>query len=232
MNITSILITIVGIIFIIALYLMSRISQSKFPKIEDSLLPDIKDDNGEKFTSVLDDIPARDGSTTTPRPPHPKKDSGPTESDSNSKSVEDKNTDTEANNQQTQIVLFISAKDGNGLDGNSIKQSLINNGLVFGDKEIYHFLIETSINKQTEQNSLFRIANGMEPWTLTDRDLIDKKLPGLSIVMFVPAQSDNKKSLSILLKTVEKIASDINGEIKNQQQQILTEKDKVQLLSQ
>jgi len=50
--------------------------------------------------------------------------------------------------------------------------------------------------------------------------------------MFIPAQSDNKKSLSILLKTVEKIASDINGEIKNQQQQILTEKDKVQLLSQ
>ena len=231
MNITSILITIVGIIFIIALYLMSRISQSKFPKIQDTLLPDIKDENGDKFTSVLDDIPARDGSTPAPRP-QPVQDTELTGSDSNTKSVDDKKTDSSANNQQTQIVLFISAKDGNGLDGNSIKQSLIRNGLSFGDKDIYHYLVETSINKQTVQNSLFRIANGIDPWTLTDNDLIDKKLPGLSIVMFIPAQSDNKESISILLKSVEKIASDVNGVIKNQQQQILTDKDKSLLLTQ
>lgn len=231
MNITSILITIVGIIFIIALYLMSRISQSKFPKIQDTLLPDIKDENGDKFTSVLDDIPARDGSTPPPRP-QPLQDTGNTGSASNTKTVEDKKTDSATNNQQTQIVLFISAKDGNGLDGKSIKQSLIRNGLSFGDKDIYHYLVETSINKQKVQNSLFRIANGIDPWTLTDNDLIDKKLPGLSVVMFIPAQSDNKESISILLQSVEKIASDVNGVIKNQQQQILTDKDKTLLLTQ
>ncbi|KAG1694785.1 Chromosome partition protein Smc [Nymphon striatum] len=38
-----------------------RITQSKLPNKDVSLIPDIKDENGDKFTSVLDDIPARDG---------------------------------------------------------------------------------------------------------------------------------------------------------------------------
>jgi cell division protein ZipA len=230
MNITSILITIVGIIFIIALYLMSRISQSKFPKIQSTQLPDIKDENGAKFTSVLDDIPARDGSTPLPRPAEN------FETDfvdsSTDRKTGSKHIETERNTQQTQIVLFISAKDENGLDGNTVKQSLIKNGLSFGDKEIYHYIFESSVNNQKNKKSLFRVANGVDPWTLTDQDLVDKKLVGLSIIMFIPTKTNNNKAIQVLLNSVEKIANDVNGLLKNQQQQILTQKDKELLLSQ
>ena len=230
MNITSILITIVGIIFIIALYLMSRISQSKFPKIQSTQLPDIKDENGAKFTSVLDDIPARDGSTPLPRSAE-NIETDFVDSSADSKTGS-KHIETESNTQQTQIVLFISAKDENGLDGNTVKRSLIKNGLSFGDKEIYHYIFESSINNQKNKNSLFRVANGVEPWTLTDQDLVDKKLVGLSIVMFIPTKKNNNKAIQVLLNSVEKIANDVNGLLKNQQQHILTQKDKELLLSQ
>ena len=63
MNITSLLITLAGIIIIVALYIISRISQSKLPQNQSSRLPNLEDESGDRFTSILDDIPARDGST-------------------------------------------------------------------------------------------------------------------------------------------------------------------------
>ena len=214
MNITSILITIVGIIFIIALYLMSRITRSKLPKTQITLLPEIKDENGDKFTSVLDDIPARDGIT-----PQANKSTDTTSKEQN----DDNNSDTDAVKQQ--IVLFVSAEDGNSLDGNLVKQALEQHGLVFGDKDIYHYFEKSSTN------SMFRIANGVEPWTLTEQDLVNKKLAGLSIVMLLPAKINDREAIKILLDTAEKLSTDVSGVLKNQQQQILTQSDKKQLLN-
>lgn len=216
MNITSILITIVGIIFIIALYLMSRITRSKLPKTQATLIPEIKDDNGDNFTSVLDDIPARDGITTQAKESTaPKENSSVKQNDSNNDTVGIKQ----------QIVLFVSAKDGNSLDGNLVKQALEKNGLVFGDKDIYHYFDKSSTN------SLFRIANGVEPWTLTEKDLANKKVAGLSIVMLLPAKINDREAIKILFSTAEKLSTDVKGVLKNQQQQILTQTDKNQLLN-
>jgi len=239
MNITSILITIVGIIFIIALYLLSRISQSKLPNKDVSLLPDIKDDNGETFTSILDDIPARDGIKPTKNSKteiyyEKVKSSAVGKSDlknaaeprsitgSISESIV-KSTNVQPITQQ--IVLFISAQDEHGLDGNVISKALANHGLQLGENDIYHYFDEDLDNK-----SLFKIANGVDPWTLTSLDLADKKLVGLSVVMLPNNNIDGKTAVSILLKTVENLANDINGVLKNDKQQLLTQQDKNILL--
>ncbi len=231
MNITSILITIVGIIFIIALYLLSRISQSKLPNKDVSLLPDIKDENGEPFTSILDDIPARDGikptnTTKTENYYEKVKSSAVGKSDSQN-TIEPRSTSESTNVKpiKQQIVLFISASDGQGLDGNLIEKALANHGLQLGDNDIYHFFDESLDSK-----SLFKIANGVEPWTLTSLDLTDKKLAGLSVVMLPNNNIDGNTAVSFLLKTVENLANDINGVLKNEQQQLLTQQDKEILL--
>jgi cell division protein ZipA len=234
MNITSILITIVGIILIIALYLLSRISQSKLPKIQTNILPDIKDEKGDKFTSVLDDIAARDGSTPASVSADEKtfKNSAQMKVVKTTKKTENTGNNKNSAPKQEQIVLFITAEDMNGLDGNSIEKTLINNGLSFGDKDIYHYLIQASANDNQTKKSLFRIANGVQPWTLTQQDLTNKKIAGLSVVMFLPAIIHNNEAINILLKAVEKIAYDLKGVVKNQQQQLLTEKDKEILINQ
>ena len=235
MNITSILITIVGIIFIIALYLLSRISQSKLPNKDVSLLPDIKDDNGETFTSILDDIPARDGIKPTKNSKteiyyEKVKSSAIGKSDLKNTSVPRSTSGSTAKSVniqpiKQQIVLFISAQDEHGLDGNVISKALANHGLQLGDNDIYHYFDEGLDSK-----SLFKIANGVDPWTLTSLDLADKKLVGLSVVMLPNNNIDGKTAVSILLKTVENLANDINGVLKNDQQQLLTQQDKENLL--
>lgn len=209
MNISSILITIVGIIIIIALYVVSRIGQSNMPNKETSLLPDIKDDNGDTFTSILDDIPASDGS---------------------SPSVNNE-TPTKVSNDKQQLVLFISAADDQGLDGDLIKQALLGNELSLGDNDIYHYLIE-NMNKQQQLTSLFRVANGVEPWTLRDQDLDKQQLVGLSMVMLLPNIIESKTALTMFIEKADAIAAQINGVLKNQQQEILSAEDRKAILNQ
>ncbi|MEH6455235.1 MAG: cell division protein ZipA C-terminal FtsZ-binding domain-containing protein [Cocleimonas sp.] len=206
MNISSILITIVGIIIIIGLYVVSRVGQSNMPTKETSQLPNINDDNGDEFTSILDDIAATDGSSP----------------------VINKEVAAKTNNAKQQLVLFIStANSEQVLDGDLIKQTLLDNGLSLGDKDIYHYSIESeNKNKEQQTSSLFRIANGVEPWTLKDKDLEKKQLVGLSMVMLLPTVIKNEVALKIFIEVADKIAEQTHGVLKNQQQQILSAEDR------
>lgn len=231
MNITSLLITLAGIIFIIALYIISRISQSKLPSKQTSRLPNLKDEKGNRFTSVLDDIPARDGST-----PKPDKIIQETINEESNENIDKTNTEinNEINNEPPetqQHILFISGKDDNGLDGKLVQKALKKNGLVLGDMDIYHYfpVMKDSL-PDSEKYSLFRIANGVSPWTLKAEDLVNKKLAGLSIVMITPTKINDSEAISLFISLSEKICKQIGGVLKNQQQQLFTAKEKKHLL--
>ncbi len=231
MNITSLLITLAGIIFIIALYIISRISQSKLPSKQTSRLPNLKDEKGNRFTSVLDDIPARDGST-----PKPDKIVQETINEESNQNIDKTNTEinTEINNEPPetqQHILFITGKDENGLDGKLVQKALKANGLVLGDMDIYHYfpVMKDSL-PDSEKYSLFRIANGVSPWTLTAEDLINKKLAGLSIVMITPTKINDSDAISLFISLSEKICKQVEGVLKNQQQQLFTAEEKKNLL--
>jgi cell division protein ZipA len=229
MNITSLLITFAGIIFIFALYLMSRIAQSKLPKDHAIMIPDLKDDKGNRFTSILDDIPARDGSTPTPVV------LSDAVNDVVSTSMDAQTTDNESTKPKNdselktkQHILFISAQDETGLDGNLILSAFAKNGLVFGDMDIFHYFVDAGNESKT---SLFRVANGMEPWTLKQQDLQNKKLAGLSIVLLTPSKINDKKAIKTFIDVSKKLAKDINGIVKNKQQQMLTKDDESILIN-
>ncbi len=234
MNITSLLITLAGIIFIIALYIISRISQSKLPSKQTSRLPNLKDEKGNRFTSVLDDIPARDGST-----PKPDKIVQETINEEFNENLNEINSETEDNNKSStnknpetqQHILFITGKDENGLDGKLVQKALKANGLVLGDMDIYHYfpVMKDSL-PDSEKYSLFRIANGVSPWTLKAEDLVNKKLAGLSIVMITPTKINDSEAISLFISLSEKICKQIGGVLKNQQQQLFTAKEKKHLL--
>lgn len=225
MNISSILIIIVGILIIFALYVVSRIGQSKPPYQDISSLPNIKDDDGSLFTSVLDDIPASDGST-----PLTNKEKSTL-------------TSTKINTENQQIILFISADNGQLLDGDLIKQALLSNNLSLGENDIYHYLIEkvtenavidpikNANNNQPQQISLFRIANGVKPWTLKDKDLEKQQLIGLSIIMYLSNAVEKKQALTTFIEKSDAIATQINGILKTEQGKILSAECKEAILS-
>ena len=97
--------------------------------------------------------------------------------------------------------------------------------------DIYHYfpVMEDSI-PESEKYSLFRIANGVSPWTLKPEDLLSKKLAGLSIVMITPTKINDSEAISLFISLSEKICKQIGGVLKNQQQQLFTAKEKKYLL--
>lgn len=215
MDITSLIITFVGIIVILAIYIISRISRSKLPQAKATRLPDLKNEDGTAFTSVLDDIPARDGITPTRQksPSHiPAKES---------------QKETVKSTEQKQHILFISPNSEAGLDGNLVTKILKKNGLVLGDMDIYHYFMNDASNNKT---SLFRVANGVDPWTLTKENLHNKELAGLSIVLLTPTKIDDMEAIKLFISLSHKLSQEMNGVLKNQLQQVFAPKDEAQLL--
>ncbi len=212
MDITSLIITFVGILIILVIYIISRLSRARLPQEKNTKLPILKNKDGTAFSSILDDIPATDGSA-----PKPIKKANKSEDDI---ITQNKSKVSEAKKQH---ILFISANNEDGLDGNLVKKVLIKNGLSFGDMDIFHYLIDTE--QSTEQSSLFRIANGVEPWTLKNENLINKKIVGLSIVLDTPCIIDSKEAIKVFVAISHKVSLELAGVLKNQQQQIFTPKD-------
>lgn len=230
MDIISLLITIAGILIILGLYILGRLSRSKLPKEKPvASVPKIIDDKGDRFTSVLDDIPATDGSTPRPAPEQTDTTSSSVKEhkDTKDQKVPDK---TQKQVSKKQHVLFISANDAKGLEGNLIDKVLNQHGLYFGEMDIYHFPLDDRLNNHESSNSLFRVANGVEPWTLSPNDLRDKLIPGLSLLLVTPTPIDDKQAIETFISTAKHIANDLNGKLKNQSQQLFSEKDKAGFL--
>lgn len=214
MDITSLLITFVGIIVIVALFILTRLSKNKKPESSAMFVPTIKDENGNLFTSILDDIPARDGT------PIVETSHSDNEAASPSKEKDDVIEDT------TQHILFISSKNDQSIDGNKTIKALATNGFKFGEMDIYHYFIETNFNTGPSKLSLVRVANGMDPWTLKRTDLEDKQLAGLSVIMQIPNKVNKKQAMATFINISEQLCASLDGVLKNQHQAIFTEADR------
>jgi cell division protein ZipA len=211
MNIVSILITLAGIIAILALYVISKLSQQKQPKDKVIIIPKIHDDEGHLMSSVLGDFSAADGSTPPPIA-KPKE-----EEEQNSPPVEER-----------QIVLFIAALNDSGIDGNKIPSVLEKHNLQFGEMDIYHYLMNTDQEKDV---SIFRIANGVKPWTLVPTELANSTTPGLSIIMQLPSVTNDHAAMELFITHAEGIAIDLGAQLKNAKQKNFATVDKEELLA-
>jgi len=212
-NLVSILITLAGIIAILALYVIGKLSQQKEPKDKIIIIPKIHDSEGRLMSSVLGDFSAADGSTPPPIEPY-------------------NETDNQANQtreitEERQIVLFIAALDHSGIDGSKIPSVLEKHNLQFGEMDIYHYLMDTD---QQKAASIFRVANGVKPWTLVPDEIINTTTPGLSIILQLPSIANDHAAMELFISHAEGIAIDLGAQLKNAQQENFSAADKEELL--
>ena len=209
MDIVSILITVAGIIVMIALYIMGRISQNKFPKQSDGNVPRINDDFGKTTSSVMQDRPASDGSTPV---------------------IVEETIQTRPRKQAVtprQVVLFIAAEEGKTLSGDKISEVLPQYQLRFGDMDLYHYPVEDN----GMPSNLFSIANGIKPWTLSPQDLKGAETPGLSVMMQLPSPIDDIDAIEILVSTTQMVAEELGGTLKNSDQETFSHDDAEALIT-
>lgn len=232
MDLVSLLITILGIMILLGLYVMGRVfDQTPAQQSSKSIrIPTYTDSNGIKLSSIKADIPSRTVTNHSNFTAHTDYSSQVQQSSTATSSLVATNnaapsTDT-IPTLPDQFVLFIASLSEQPLDGNQIITAMSKHGLKLGEKDIYHY----TISENNTNNSLFSVANGVSPWTLRKEDLLNQSTPGLSLIMPLPTAIDTGEAIHVFIHICDKLAKSINGELQNTQQQIFLPTDQEVML--
>jgi cell division protein ZipA len=224
MELVSLIIMVLGLVALVAIYIISRISRRDLPQKRDVNVPVLRDADGNEISSVLDDVAAQDGKRPS----------------ANARNLSDVIMSGVGGKAQTaesetlpavvlppQLVLFIAADIDAGFAGEEVLRALDNAGLGFGDMGVFHRMVLTGEGEV----SLFSVANGVKPWTLVPEELLDQATPGLSMILNLPSPINNSDAIHDFLRTAERLAADLGGVLKDQEQQPLTAEYRADLLA-
>ncbi|MGB3917249.1 cell division protein ZipA C-terminal FtsZ-binding domain-containing protein [Thiothrix litoralis] len=215
MELVSLIIMVLGLAALVGIYVISRVSRQHSPQKRDENIPVLRDADGNELSSVCDDVAARDGK----RPSANARDMSDvmmSNVSGKSKGVHQPIADAVA--LPPQLVLFIAADIEAGFSGEEVLRALDNAGLSFGDMDIFHRFV---LSAQGE-TSLFSVANGVKPWTLVPEELVMQTTPGLSMILNLPSQIDDGDAINDFLLTAERLTADLNGILKDHNQQPIT----------
>ncbi|HPE59088.1 MAG TPA: cell division protein ZipA C-terminal FtsZ-binding domain-containing protein [Thiolinea sp.] len=211
METVSLIIMVLGIIALVAIYFLSRLSRRDMSGRRN--LPPIhtiNDGEGTPATSVMEDNPALDGK-------------GPTENAQSLEDVVNPGRKARQGGLPPQLVMFIAADDQpDGFAGEDVLRALEKSGLIFGDMNVFHRMVLT----EDGERSLFNVANGIKPWTLEPEEMPGLNTPGLSMVLNLPSPIDDREAIHDFVRTAERIAGSLNGVLKNQNQRPITAEER------
>ena len=199
----SIIIMLLGMAVLVALYFMSRSAKKSLPKDKDMRIHAIRDEEGHLASSIKEDI------------------------DGEGNRIEAGSRVERKAVKETQLVLFIAANSDAGLNGNKLLNSMDKVGLQFGDMDLFHRITATDKGDV----SIFSVANGVEPWTLNPDDIRDQSTPGVSVILNLPSSIDDVMAINDFVDVAKIMAEDLNANLKNQQQEIFSERDKNAMLA-
>jgi cell division protein ZipA len=226
MELVSLIIMVLGLAALVGIYVISRVSRRNLPQKRDEVVPVLRDADGNELSSVLDDAPARDGK----RPAANARNLSDVMMSGVSGKPQENKATTPAKESialPPQLVLFVAADIDTGFAGEEVLKALDNAGLSFGDMDIFH----RSILTDSGETSLFSVANGVKPWTLAPEELVAQTTPGLSMILNLPSPIDDGEAIHDFLRTAERLTADLNGVLKDHNQQPFTPETRAELLA-
>ncbi len=119
------------------------------------------------------------------------------------------------------IVLYIIAQAESGFLGKDIVRVLEQLGLKYGEMNIFHHY---GIGEMKSKDSIFSIANMVEPGTLHPDKIAETTTPGLALFMRLPGPFGGRIGFDLMLTNAEKIADQLNGYIEDQTNKPLNNK--------
>jgi len=119
------------------------------------------------------------------------------------------------------IVLYIIAQGESGFLGKDIVMVLELLGLKYGEMNIFHHY---GIGEMKSKDSIFSIANMVEPGTLHPDKIAETTTPGLALFMRLPGPFGGRIGFDLMLTNAEKIADQLNGYIEDQANKPLNNK--------
>ncbi|MCK0538430.1 cell division protein ZipA [Alcanivorax quisquiliarum] len=116
------------------------------------------------------------------------------------------------------IVVHLIAPRGQRFDGRELLQALLENGMRFGEMNIFH----CHRNEGGREVLQFSMANAVEPGTF-DIDQMDREqFAGITFFLKLPGPGRPLAALERMLDTVRALAEQLGGELKDEQRSVLT----------
>lgn len=117
--------------------------------------------------------------------------------------------------QQRFLVLTLLAGEGKQLHGGAIRAAAQSWGLVHGSQGFFE--------QQIEGQTLFSMANILEPGTLNADELEQLKTPGLLLFMQLPGPLGLERATDSFIDAGRKLAAELNANLADQQRRPLDE---------
>ncbi|HSN17946.1 MAG TPA: cell division protein ZipA C-terminal FtsZ-binding domain-containing protein [Gammaproteobacteria bacterium] len=118
--------------------------------------------------------------------------------------------------EQLILALHVMPRDGGSFAGAKVLDAFDACNLRFGRYQVYHRLDAPG------GNSVFSVANVVEPGSLDPETLDSAELPGLTLFMVLPGPRGGVASYADMLATSRQLAQFLDGEVLDQERSTLT----------
>ncbi|MEC8453480.1 MAG: cell division protein ZipA [Pseudomonadota bacterium] len=116
------------------------------------------------------------------------------------------------------LVCNVMAREGFELHGDDLLEALINNGLKFGEMNIFH---KRSLGKTTGP-VIFSVANILNPGTFDLNSMTDFRTSGVSLFLALPSPTNNLEAFDHMLDVAIQLKESLDGELKDDHRNVMT----------
>ncbi|ACO79195.1 cell division protein ZipA [Azotobacter vinelandii CA] len=116
------------------------------------------------------------------------------------------------------LVIIVVSRDGAGFKGPALLQSILESGLRFGEKDIFHRHESLAGNGEV----LFSMANALKPGTFDLDDIDHFSTRAVSFFLVLPGPRHPKQAFELMVAAARKLAQELNGELKDDQRSVMT----------
>ncbi|MCO7226830.1 cell division protein ZipA [Pleionea sp. CnH1-48] len=135
--------------------------------------------------------------------------------------VEPISTVEQSEEQEPEVILSLAliSQDEELFSGQKLLQSMIENGLRFGDMDIFHY----NRTITDSQHKWFSVANAMNPGTFDLNIMENEQFKGLTFFMTLPGPFEPTQAYSKMVEVVRSIQESVGGQIIDGSRSVFTE---------
>lgn len=199
-------------------------SQTEQPQ-EDmlELVLDFDDDRIEPQLSGADlNDPVREQSTQSDKPApssRPEaKSATPARQEAPAETATELDEEEEFREPEDVLVINVMAPKGQFFAGDRLLETVLDCGMRFGSMDIFHH----HAGARGEGGVLYSMANIVVPGTFELAGMDDFRTPGVSLFLALPVDADSSQAFESMLRTAKTLASELGGELKDENRSVLT----------
>jgi len=116
------------------------------------------------------------------------------------------------------LVVNVMSREGDEFSGDDLLKSLVDNGLVFGEMNIFHLYA----SQDNEDLVLFSVANILRPGTFDLYNMHEFSTIGISLFLSLPTGVNNLEAFENMIRSAKRICETLDGLLKDDHRNFMT----------